>query len=170
MLKNIFKLLLGFIFAIVLGILSFAVFGASKVIVSDVVCNLQTNETYTCTVKQRITDISYQVSENQIENVVGIGRDAPNTCKRNCAWKVEFELASGETTPVRDHYGDADIALAMVNEVSSKIKIKEETIQYTLDINRFWDLYFPALITFIIAGAMIIQSIVSFINNIRYRN
>lgn len=169
MLKHLVQLLLGFVFAIVIGVICFAIFGASKVIVSDIACNLQANDTYACIVKQRVTDINYQISENQIENVIGIRRDATNSCRRNCAWRVEFELISGETTPVRDHFGDADIAWAMVQEVSSKMQNKEKTILYTLDINRFWDLYFPISITVIIVGAILFQRIYNFFVNIRYR-
>jgi hypothetical protein len=167
MIRSLFKLIVSIIFSILVGAIAFAVFGYSKLIVADVACNLQTNNTYTCNITERVWNTDYVVREKQVENVIGIQSDATNSCKRNCARRVELKLTSGETTPVRNSYGDSDLAFTMVTTVTEKIENKEKEILYTTEINKFWDLYFPISIVVIVMVAMLIQSFVQFFINIR---
>lgn len=168
MLRSFIGLIIGLVISLIVGAIAIAVLGYTKLSIADVSCKLQTNNTYTCDVTEKVWSTNYIVREKQVENVVGIQSNTSNSCKRNCARRVNFLLTSGEEIPIKNSYGDADLAYTMVTTLTEKIENKEKEIFYTVEIHKFWDLYFPIAIIVIVVGAMIFQSFAQFVANLRH--
>ena|SRR5690349_1909990 len=133
--KNKILPFLGIFFgSLCFGLLFIAIFMNT----TDVTCDRQGDQTYTCHFRTLFFD-KIPISEREIEGVVDIVKER-DSCSDGCGYRAEFVTADGDQEPLSSVWTDEGPVLEQVNSIGSQIDARAQQINYHTDLS-WWVLY-----------------------------
>lgn len=114
---------------------------------TDVTCSRQADETYTCGIQTLFLG-KFPTFHRDVSQIVG-AQTVDDGCSDGCAYRTEFILKNGSSTPLSEVYTDRGPVNEQTSKISNLISSGQPTFEYAKDP--------PWWVAFLIGGLFLME-------------